>query len=291
VVLIVIVCGVGVADLKRWDHDMVLDFLLARAKLTRDEVSSLRGSAECRRIEPILRMDGHSPSARVVVSEEYLRSLKLDALDQDTVKKELELLSKMIEPAEAKNEPFLHVSTTGIDPTQMMLDQAKGLVHVSAQTGGIDPSQFEIESKDGAIVSVELVDMAGQAEYYIGHQMFLSDIQCLYLVVAEYKKQEGFQSWLPFLKAMFDENTRVPAMLVATKLPRVAELDDEAPSLSVYQRRSISIARSRTCCCMTWSATRPEEIVRARLACGSLLSVACGRSASRLECRWCTARP
>jgi len=67
---------------------------------------------------------------------------------------------------------------------------------------------------------VELVDFAGQVEYYIGHQIFLSDIQCLYVVMAEYgQKKHGFMSWLPFLKSMFSSKTRVPAMLVCSKVP------------------------------------------------------------------------
>jgi len=67
---------------------------------------------------------------------------------------------------------------------------------------------------------VELVDFAGQVEYYIGHQIFLSDVQCLYVVMSPYEQKEhGFMSWLPFLKSMFSSKTRVPAMLVCSKVP------------------------------------------------------------------------
>jgi len=93
-------------------------------------------------------------------------------------------------------------------------------------TIGIDGESIldlEYKSDDGAGVvklRVELVDFAGQVEYYIGHQIFLSDIQCLYVVMAEYgKAEEGMLPWLSFLKSMVSSGSRVPAMLVCSKAP------------------------------------------------------------------------
>ena len=93
-------------------------------------------------------------------------------------------------------------------------------------TIGIDGESIldlEYKSDDGAGVvklRVELVDFAGQVEYYIGHQIFLSDIECLYVVMAEYgKAEEGMLPWLSFLKSMVSSGSRVPAMLVCSKAP------------------------------------------------------------------------
>ena len=93
-------------------------------------------------------------------------------------------------------------------------------------TIGIDGESIldmEYKSDDGKGVvklRVELVDFAGQVEYYIGHQIFLSDIQCLYVVMAEYgKAEEGMLPWLSFLKSMVSSGSRLPVMMVCSKAP------------------------------------------------------------------------
>ena len=93
-------------------------------------------------------------------------------------------------------------------------------------TIGIDGESIldmEYKSDDGKGVvklRVELVDFAGQVEYYIGHQIFLSDIQCLYVLMAEYgKAEEGMLSWLSFLKSMVSSGSRLPVMMVCSKAP------------------------------------------------------------------------
>ena len=93
-------------------------------------------------------------------------------------------------------------------------------------TIGIDGESIldmEYKSDDGKGVvklRVELVDFAGQVEYYIGHQIFLSDIQCLYVVMAEYgKAEEGMLPWLSFLKSMVSSGSRLAVMMVCSKAP------------------------------------------------------------------------
>ena len=89
--------------------------------------------------------------------------------------------------------------------------------------------EYKSEGADGGVVKlrVELVDFAGQVEYYIGHQIFMSDIQCLYVVMAEYgKAEEGMSGWLSFLKSMVSSGSRIPVMLVCSKAPLGASTPD-----------------------------------------------------------------
>ena len=107
-------------------------------------------------------------------------------------------------------------------------------------TIGIDGESIldmEYKSDDGKGVvklRVELVDFAGQVEYYIGHQIFLSDIQCLYVVMAEYgKAEEGMLPWLSFLKSMVSSGSRLPVMMVCSKAP-LGGVVEAAPWVKSY---------------------------------------------------------
>ena len=107
-------------------------------------------------------------------------------------------------------------------------------------TIGIDGESIldmEYKSDDGKGVvklRVELVDFAGQVEYYIGHQIFLSDIQCLYVVMAEYgKAEEGMLPWLSFLKSMVSSGSRLPVMMVCSKAP-LGGVVEAAPWMKNY---------------------------------------------------------
>ena len=105
--------------------------------------------------------------------------------------------------AKESAEEYLHVPTIGIDGESILDMEYKN-------------------DDDGKVVKlrVELVDFAGQVEYYIGHQIFLSDIQCLYVVMAEYgKAEEGMLPWLSFLKSMVSSGSRLPVMMVCSKAP------------------------------------------------------------------------
>ena len=113
--------------------------------------------------------------------------------------------------AKESNEQYLHVATIGIDG-ESILDM-----------------EYKSEGAGGGAVKlrVELVDFAGQVEYYIGHQIFMSDIQCLYVVMAEYgKAEEGMSGWLSFLKSMVSSGSRIPVMLVCSKAPLGASAPD-----------------------------------------------------------------
>ena len=107
-------------------------------------------------------------------------------------------------------------------------------------TIGIDGESIldmEYKSDDGKGVvklRVELVDFAGQVEYYIGHQIFLSDIQCLYVVMAEYgKAEEGMLPWLSFLKSMVSSGSRLAVMMVCSKAP-LGGVVEAAPWMKNY---------------------------------------------------------
>ena len=105
--------------------------------------------------------------------------------------------------AKESNEEYLHVPTIGIDGESIV-----DMEYKSEQGGGV------------VKLRVELVDFAGQVEYYIGHQIFLSDIQCLYVVMAEYgRAEEGMSGWLSFLKSMVSSGSRIPVMMVCSKAP------------------------------------------------------------------------
>ena len=127
----------------------------------------------------------------------------------------------MLCAAKQEGNEYLHVPTVGID--------GESIVDLE-----IVLNNEEKKSSRTTKIRVELVDFAGQVEYYIGHQLFLSDVQCLYVIMAEYKtREQGLQSWLPFLKSMFSSGTRIPVMLVCSKVPTAAGvvLSDGASAL------------------------------------------------------------
>ena len=77
-------------------------------------------------------------------------------------------------------------------------------------------------------VTVDILDFAGQIEYYVTHQLFLSDVYCMYVVVSSlYQRQSDgsmklksnicsgrIRFWLSFLSSLFDRNTQVPVSIV-----------------------------------------------------------------------------
>ena len=77
-------------------------------------------------------------------------------------------------------------------------------------------------------MTVDVLDFAGQIEYYVTHQLFLSDVYCMYVVVSSlYQRQPDgsmkmdpydcsgrIRFWLSFLSSLFDPNTQVPVSVV-----------------------------------------------------------------------------
>ena len=96
-------------------------------------------------------------------------------------------------------------------------------------------------------IELEIMDMAGQVEYYVTHQLFLSDVLAVYIVVtkfmqldtqdhehdekseskqpqAQYEVNPKYKSqlryWLSFLKSLFPRGAKVPTALAITHLDK-----------------------------------------------------------------------
>lgn len=142
-------------------------------------------------------------------------------------------------------QPWIYVSTVGISHTSFplsvtLLPQQQPERGFLARLFGPDPSQHQVQ--------VEVMDLAGQVEYYVSHQLLLSDVLGLYVVVSQHMQRSSPDSavsssagvsarsnafvknpeseaqmryWLSFLKSMFMQGTRVPVMLALTQLDQL----------------------------------------------------------------------
>ena len=80
------------------------------------------------------------------------------------------------------------------------------------------------------LVRIDVLDFAGQIEYYITHQLFLSDVYCVYILVSALYGREGngpftlqssicaerLRYWLSFISCLFDKETEIPALIALT---------------------------------------------------------------------------
>ena len=90
--------------------------------------------------------------------------------------------------------------------------------------------QFDEKEETQHHVRVDVLDFAGQIEYYVTHQLFLSDIYCVYVLVSSlykriedgsFKLQSGvcaerLRYWMSFIRCLFNERTKVPAVIALT---------------------------------------------------------------------------
>lgn len=104
-------------------------------------------------------------------------------------------------------------------------------------TAGALQSEMILEGKtpssDGKRpdLRVRVVDFAGQMEYYVTHQLFMSDLHSLYVLLSSAVEPggepknaasiaRGWSYWLGFLAGKFGAGSRTPAMLALTQLDR-----------------------------------------------------------------------